>query len=98
MKDTIVRPLITEKLNAVREGLNQYAFEVEISATKPEIKKAIEQLYPDVKVKSVNTLIVASKPKGRFTKGGYVSGRTSKWKKAIVTLQAGSEIDLFSEV
>lgn len=98
MKHIIVRPLITEKLNAIREGLNKYAFEVAISASKADVKKAVEELYPDVKVKSINTLIVASKPKGRFTKGGYVSGRTSKWKKAIVTLQAGNEIDLFSEV
>lgn len=97
MKHTILQPLITEKLNKLNES-GKYSFEVEISANKSDIKKAVEALYPDVNVKSVNTMIVATKPKGRFTKGGYINGRTSKWKKAIVTLNDGQSIDFYSEV
>lgn len=97
MKHTIIQPLITEKLNKLSEG-GKYSFEVEISATKLDVKKAVEALYPDVKVKTVNTMIVATKPKGRFTKSGYINGRTSKWKKAIVTLNDGQSIDFYSEV
>lgn len=93
----LIQPLITEKLTRLQEEHQQYAFEVAKKATKPQIKRAIEERYPDVKVARVNTMIVASKPKGRFTKSGYISGRSSVWKKAIITLKEG-EIDLFSEI
>jgi len=91
------KPLITEKLTRIQEEQNQYAFKVAKDATKPQIKRAVEAKYPDVKVGSVNTMIVPSKPRGRFTKGGYIDGRSSVWKKAIVTLKEG-EIDFFSEI
>jgi large subunit ribosomal protein L23 len=93
----LIQPLITEKLTRIQEVHQQYAFEVSKNATKPQIKKAIEERYPDVKVSRVNTMIVPSKPKGRFTKSGFVSGRSRIWKKAIITLKEG-EIDLFSEI
>ncbi|TVQ00492.1 MAG: 50S ribosomal protein L23 [Balneolaceae bacterium] len=93
----LIQPLITEKLTRLQDVHQQYAFEVAKNATKPQIKKAIEERYPDVKVSRVNTMIVPSKPKGRFTKGGFVSGRSRIWKKAIITLKEG-EIDLFSEI
>lgn len=93
----LIQPLITEKLTRLQEEHQQYAFEVHRSATKPQIKKAVEERYPDVKVGKVNTIIVPSKPKGRFTKGGFVNGRSRVWKKAIITLKEG-EIDLFSEI
>ncbi len=93
----LIQPLITEKLTRLQEVHQQYAFEVAKNSTKPQIKKAIEQRYPDVKVSRVNTMIVPSKPKGRFTKSGFVSGRSRSWKKAIITLKEG-EIDLFSEI
>lgn len=91
------KPLITEKLTRLQEEHQQYAFKVAKNATKPQIKKAVEERYPEVKVGRVNTIIVPSKPKGRFTKGGYVSGRSKVWKKAIITLKEG-EIDFFSEI
>jgi len=91
------KPLITEKLTRLQDEHQQYAFKVAKKATKPQIKKAIEERYPDVKVSRVNTIIVPSKPKGRFTKGGYVNGRSKVWKKAIITLKEG-EIDFFSEI
>lgn len=93
----LIQPLITEKLTRLQEEHQQYAFKVVKSATKPEIRKAVEARYPDVKVARVNTIIVPSKPKGRFTKGGFISGRSRVWKKAIITLKEG-EIDLFSEI
>lgn len=93
----LIKPLITEKLTRLQEEHGQYAFEVLKSATKPEIKKAVETRYPEVKVKKVNTIIVPSKPKGRFTKSGFVNGRSRVWKKAIITLKEG-EIDFFSEI
>lgn len=91
------KPLITEKLTRLQDEHKQYAFKVARKATKPQIKRAIEERYPDVKVGRVNTMIVPSKPKGRFTKGGYIDGRSKVWKKAIITLKEG-EIDLFSEI
>ncbi len=93
----LIQPLITEKLTRLQEQHQQYAFEVAKSATKPQIRRAIEERYPEVKVAKVNTIIVPSKPKGRFTKSGFVSGRSRVWKKAIVTLKKG-EIDFFSEI
>lgn len=93
----LVQPLITEKLTRLQEEHQQYAFEVAINATKKDIRKAIEVKYPEVKVGRVNTMIVASKPKGRFTKSGFVGGRSKTWKKAIITLKEG-EIDFFSEI
>ena len=97
MSKILQKPLITEKLTRLQEEYQQYAFKVAKNATKPQIKKAVERRYPDVKVDRVNTMIVPSKPKGRYTKSGYVPGRSKVWKKAIVTLKEG-EIDFFSEI
>ena len=93
----LIRPVITEKLSRLQEESNKFAFEVTKSATKPEIKAAIEAHYPGVKVSKVNTLIMPSKPKGRYTRSGFQAGRTSTWKKAIVTVKEG-EIDFFAEI
>jgi large subunit ribosomal protein L23 len=92
----LIRPVITEKLSKLQEE-NKFTFEVTKSATKPEIKAAVEAHYPGVKVGKVNTLIMPSKPKGRHTRSGFQAGRTSTWKKAIVTVKEG-EIDFFSEI
>lgn len=96
MKRILEKPLITEKLSRLQQE-GKYAFKVDKHATKTEIKKAVEDRYPAVKVKKVNTMIMPSKPKGRFTRSGYVPGRSKVWKKAIVTLSEG-EIDFFSEI
>lgn len=93
----LVQPLITEKLTRLQQEHQQYAFEVDCSATKPQIKRAIEEKYPDVKVARINTMVMPSKPKGRYTKGGFVEGRSKIWKKAIITLKEG-EIDFFAEI
>lgn len=96
MSHVLQKPLITEKLSQLQQE-GKYTFKVDKNATKPEIKRAVEERYPDVKVAKVNTMIMPSKPKGRFTRSGYVKGRSGVWKKAIVTLKEG-EIDFFSEI
>jgi len=84
-RDIIVRPVITERTTDMME-VNKFAFEVALKANKTEIKAAVEELF-GVKVEKVNTLRVPSKQKrvGRFV------GRTSEWKKAIVTLTPDSK-------
>jgi len=69
--------------------LNKYLFWVDIAANKIEVKKAIEDMYK-VKVDSVNTVMM----RGKLKRVRYAVGKTSDWKKAIVTLEAGSKIDI----
>lgn len=83
----ILSPHITEKATLGSEH-GQVTFKVAKTASKPEIKEAVEALF-DVKVKAVNTLIQKGKTK-RF-KG--IMGRRSDFKKAIVTLEEGQTID-----
>jgi len=97
MNQVLKRPLITEKSNRLAEELQQYVFVVDLHANKTEIKKAVEDYYTGVKVKKVNTMIMPSKPKGRFTQSGYQDGRSRVWKKAIISLKEG-EIDFFEEI
>lgn len=85
---TIIAPVITEKSTKLSEH-NQVVFRVPEAATKPEIKKAIEELFK-VKVKSVNTLV--TKGKKKLFRGR--PGARSDVKKAIVTLQPGNTIDV----
>jgi large subunit ribosomal protein L23 len=87
--DIIKSPLITEKLTGLQDlGENKVGFVVDRKATKPEIKKAVEQLF-NVKVKKVNVLNIKSKPK-RY---GRYMGRRPGFKKAYVTLEEGSKIN-----
>ncbi|MCS7018231.1 MAG: 50S ribosomal protein L23 [Cytophagales bacterium] len=93
--DILIKPLITEKLSLQSEkGI--FGFQVALKANKIQIKKAVEEMY-GVNVKDVRTIIVAGKSKSRFTKRGFVSGRTPKYKKAIVQLAEGEMIDFYSE-
>ena len=62
-----------------------------------EIRKAIEDRYPDIEVKEVRTMVVRGKRRRQMTKKGLVQGRQAGWKKAIVTLKAG-EIDFYESV
>lgn len=86
--DVIVGPVITEKATSLSEH-NKVVFKVAKTATKPQIKAAVEKLF-DVKVESVNTLVTKGKEK-RF-KG--ILGRRSDVKKAVVTLAEGHNIDV----
>lgn len=93
----IIKPVITEKMTGLSEKLNRYGFVVNKSANKIQIKKAVEDLY-GVDVRSVNTVNYMGKKKSRFTKAGVIAGRTSSYKKAIVTLAAGETIDFYSNI
>jgi large subunit ribosomal protein L23 len=92
--DVIKRPILSEKSTAQNEAFNQIAFEVTLSATKTDIKRAIARFYPKVKVISVNTTIVPGK--AYRTKTGQA--KTNSWKRATVTLQAGDKIEFFKGV
>ena len=86
--DVILAPVITEKSTMASER-NQVIFKVAPTATKPQIKEAVEKLF-DVKVKSVNTL--RRRGKWKTFRGRY--GQTSDTKRAIVTLEEGQTIDV----
>jgi large subunit ribosomal protein L23 len=95
--DILIKPIVTEKMTALGNTLNRYGFVVRKDANKQQIKKAVESLY-QVKVSSVNTMIYSGKRKSRYTKGGIINGRTSAFKKAIVTLAEGDTIDFYSNI
>ena len=86
--DVILSPIITEKATMASER-NQVVFRVASSATKPQIKEAVEKLF-DVKVKAVNTLV----RKGKFKAFRGRPGMQADLKKAIVTLEEGHRIDV----
>ena len=88
MYDLVLSPVITEKATAISEH-NQVTFRVPLDADKREVKAAVEGLFK-VKVTAVNTIRVKGKTK-RFR--GFV-GRRPDYKKAIVTLEEGSKIDV----
>lgn len=93
---TLKKPLITEKISAMNER-GVYGFAVEKTATKPEIKRAVEKMY-GVKVLDVRTMRYAGKPKTRYTKTKIVSGFSAPYKKAIVQIAEGEIIDFYGEI
>ena len=93
----IKKPVITEKMTAISEKLNRYAFIVDVRANKLQIKQAVQELY-GVQVASVNTMRYDGKLKSRYTKAGIIEGRRDAFKKAIVTLAKGETIDFFSNI
>ena len=91
------KPLITEKSTTSGEKLGHVGFLVDKDSTKPEIKKAVEDMYK-VNVTGISTMIYAGKTKSRMTKKGTFSGRKPAFKKAFVTLKEGQKIDFFQNV
>ncbi len=93
LTDVIRRPLITERTSIMREDGRTIAFEVAVNANKIEIRRAVEKLW-NVNVLKVRTAIVRGKEKrmGRFV------GQRSNWKKALVTLAPGQNIEFFEGV
>jgi large subunit ribosomal protein L23 len=85
----IIRPVISEKSFALAEA-GKYTFRVHERAHKTQIRQAIEQLF-DVNVLEVRTASVKSKPKRR----GHTSGRTRRWKKAVIQVREGQTIPIF---
>ncbi|MBU2491316.1 MAG: 50S ribosomal protein L23 [Bacteroidetes bacterium] len=97
MQKLLVRPLVTEKMNSITENIKQYGFVVDVNANKIEIAKAIEKKF-SVNVVSVNTIRYKGKTKTQFTRRGRFTGKTPKFKKALVTLKDDQTIDIFGEV
>ena len=94
LSDVLIKPILSEKANKQSEKMNRYTFIVDRKANKLEIKKAIEQFY-GVQVENVNTAVMPSKAKSKYTKAGFITGRTSAKKKALVTVAEGETIDLY---
>ena len=85
-QDIILKPVVSEKsMSLVAE--KKYVFKVAKDATKPEIAKAVEELFEGTKVSAVNTVSVKKKPK----RMGVHTGFSSEWKKAYVTLTKDSK-------
>jgi large subunit ribosomal protein L23 len=97
LSEVLIKPILTEKANAQQESLRRYAFKVARKANKLEIKKAVETFY-GVSVVDVNTAVVPGKNKTRYTKKGFTKGQKQAYKKALVTVAEGENIDLYSNV
>ena len=95
LTDVLIKPVLSEKANKQSEKSNRYTFVVDKKANKLEIKKAVEQFY-GVQVEEVNTSIMPSKLKAKYTKAGFIVGRKPAKKKALVTVAEGESIDLYS--
>jgi large subunit ribosomal protein L23 len=91
---TVLRkPLVTEKTTFQKEDDNQISFQVRADANKIEIRKAVEKLL-EVKVTAVNTMVYRGKSKWL----GKSMGKRSNWKKAIVTLAPGQDVEFFEAI
>ncbi len=88
--DRLLKPLITEKSTALREGLNKISFIVSNDANKSEIARAVSETL-SVKVEKVNVVNL----RGKLKRMGRFAGRRPNRKKAIVTLRAGEKVTLF---
>ncbi|SHE42042.1 50S ribosomal protein L23 [Flavisolibacter ginsengisoli] len=97
LSEVLIKPILTEKANSQQESLRRYAFKVARKANKLEIKKAIEEFY-GVSVVDVNTAVVPGKNKTRYTKKGFTKGQKPAYKKAMVTVAKGENIDLYSNI
>lgn len=86
--DVLRRPVVTERSTSAMEG-NKYTFQVDLRATKTQVKQAVEQIFK-VRVVKVNTTRVPGKVRRR----GRSEGRTPDWKKAVVTLAEGDRISI----
>lgn len=93
----IIKPIVTEKMTQLGDKLSRYGFRVQKDANKIEIKQAVEAMY-NVTVNEVNTMIVSPKVKSRFTKSGVIKGKSAAYKKAIVTVKEGEQIDFYSNI
>lgn len=85
-------PMITEESQIQSTKGPQYTFRVNPKANKQQIREAIEEVYPEVKVVRVNTMNYKGKYGTRT--GRFVPGKKPNWKKAIVTLREGDSINL----
>ena len=97
--EIILRPVVSEK-SIDESGRGKYTFAVHGEANKIQIKAAVEELYSkeNVTVVAVNVLTTKAKEKRRGTRRGRITGHTTAWRKAIVTLAAGQKIEFFEGV
>ena len=91
--EVLRRPIVTEK-STMLASQGKYVFEVAMQANKPQIRAAVERAF-NVRVRGVNTAIVHGKVRSFARRG---PSRPPSWKKAIVTLQPGDQIELFEGV
>ncbi len=96
-EDIIIKPLMTEKCMNLQDQERKYSFCVVPGANKIQIRKAVEELFK-VAVKSVHVQNYLGKGVTRRVRRSRVSGRKPNWKKAIVTLREGHDIDFFKDV
>ena len=96
-RETVLEPVLTEKALRLKDESNQYIFVVDRNANKIQIKNAIEKRF-SVKVESVRTVNVKGKPRQRFTRRGRVSGFTSNYKKAYITLVEGDVLEFLDSI
>ena len=85
----VAKGMIRTEKGSIMQALNKYLFWVEKGANKIEIKQAIQDINK-VKVDKVNTIMM----RGKLKRVRYAVGKTSDWKKAVVTLKEGSKIDV----
>lgn len=97
MHNILIKPLVTEKMTELMESENKYGFVVDYNSNKIEIARAIKHKY-NVDVVAVNTIKYKGKTKTQFTRKGRFTGKTPRFKKAIITLKEGETLDLFEEV
>ena len=93
----LIKPIVTEKMTDLGEKRNQFGFIVDKMANKIQIKKAIEDTY-EVSVTNINTMRYGGKAKSRFSRAGVIQGKSSSYKKALVTLAEGDQIDFYSNI
>lgn len=89
----LLRPLLTEKVTALRETQNTVAFVVAAKANRIQVKRAVEEMLK-VKVDRVNLMNVM----GKFKRLGRFGGKKPDWKKALVTLKKGEKLELYETV
>jgi large subunit ribosomal protein L23 len=96
IKQILIRPMITEKAEKLSTKRNQYTFMVAKDCNKIEVSKAVEKVY-NVSVEAVNTMMMPGKAKARNTRNAIIKGQKPSYKKAVVTLKAGDQINIFGD-
>ncbi len=93
-KEILAYPILTEKMLKLQESRRKYAFKVDKTANRIEIKKAVQARF-DVTVEKVHIINVKGKAKQMNTRRGITRGKRADWKKAIITLREGDSINFF---
>ena len=95
MKGILIKPIVTEKATKSSENLGVYSFEVGLTASKINIKNEVEKIF-NVNVEDVRTMRYYRKVKTKHTKKGLLKGKSKAYKKAIVKVSEGQEIDIYN--